>query len=176
MALRTQQVLAHESGVADVIDPLGGSPLIEELTDDLERRALDLMQQVEERGGAVAAVEDGFVQREILQSALQWQKDVERGERVVVGVNRFEVEEEEPEIFRPDPEAREEVLATLARLRDSRDGAAVEGALRGVDEAARGGSNLMPPILAAVEAKATLGEVSSTLEGVFGKFQPPEVL
>ncbi|MBL6720429.1 MAG: methylmalonyl-CoA mutase [Planctomycetes bacterium] len=176
LALRTQQILAHESGVAEVIDPLGGAPLIEHLTDTLEAEALALIAQVDDRGGPVAAVESGFVQREILRSALEWQKDVERGDRIVVGVNQHEVEEEEPEIFRPDPAERAGVLQTLERVRAERDGARVEGTLRAVEEAARGTTNLMEPILAAVEARATLGEVSSALEGVFGRFQPPEVV
>ena len=176
LALRTQQILAHESGVADVIDPLGGAPLVEHLTDALEEEALALIAQVDERGGPVAAVESGFVQREILRSALEWQKDVERGERVVVGVNQYEVEEAEPEIFRPDPAERDAVLATLERVRTERDPSRVDGTLRAVDEAARGTTNLMEPILAAVEARATLGEVSGALEGVFGRFQPPEVV
>lgn len=176
LALRTQQILAHESGVTEVIDPLGGAPLIEHLTDTLEAEALALIAQVDERGGPVAAVESGFVQREILRSALEWQKDVERGDRIVVGVNQHEVEEEEPEIFRPDPAERAGVLQTLERVRAERDGARVEGTLRAVEEAARGTANLMEPILAAVEARATLGEVSTALEGVFGRFQPPEVV
>jgi methylmalonyl-CoA mutase N-terminal domain/subunit len=101
---------------------------------------------------------------------------VERGDRIVVGVNQHEVEEEEPEIFRPDPAERAGVLQTLERVRAERDGARVEGTLRAVEEAARGTANLMEPILAAVEARATLGEVSTALEGVFGRFQPPEVV
>jgi methylmalonyl-CoA mutase N-terminal domain/subunit len=175
-ALRTQQVIAHESGVADVVDPLGGAPFIESLTDELEARAVALMAEVEKRGGAVAAIESGFVQREILKSALAWQRAVESGEQVVVGVNRFESEDGEADIFRPDDGARAEVLADLARVRSERDGARVEGALRAVSEAARGTANVMPPILAAVDAYATLGEICTTLERVFGKHKPPEVL
>jgi methylmalonyl-CoA mutase N-terminal domain/subunit len=176
IALRTQQILAFESGVADVIDPLGGSPLVESLTDELERRALLLMAEVEARGGAVAAIESGFVQREIHKSALAWQRAVESGEQVVVGVNQYRVEDEEVEVFRPDPGAREEVLADLGAVRRQRDGAKVEAALLAVSEAARGKANLMPPILAAVESLATLGEICATLEAVFGRYRPPEVL
>ena len=176
LALRTQQVLAHESGVADVIDPLGGAPFVEELTDELERRALTLMGEVDALGGALAAVERGFVQRQILESALAWQRDVEHGRRVQVGVNAYEVEEETPEVFRPDPAAKEEVLSDLAAVRAERDGAAVEGALRALGEAARGQDNLMAAILVAVERYATIGEVSATLEAEFGRYQPPEVL
>jgi methylmalonyl-CoA mutase N-terminal domain/subunit len=176
LALRTQQVLAHESGVADVVDPLGGSPYVEALTDEIERRAAELMARVEEQGGALRAIESGFVQRQIHESALAWQRAVESGERVVVGVNRYQVEEPEPELFRPDPAARDEVLADLARARAGRDALAVAGSLRALDEAARGSANLMPPILAAVEAYATVGEICAVLERVFGRYRPPEVL
>jgi methylmalonyl-CoA mutase N-terminal domain/subunit len=174
IALRTQQVLAHESGDADTVDPLGGSPFVEALTDELEARALALMEEVERRGGAVAAIESGFVQREILKSALAWQRAVERGERVVVGVNRWQVDEPAPEVFRPDPRARDQVLADLAAVRAERDGARVEGSLRAVEEASRGRTNLLEPILAAVEAYATLGEVCERLERAFGRYKPPE--
>ncbi|HEX6883670.1 MAG TPA: methylmalonyl-CoA mutase family protein [Planctomycetota bacterium] len=174
LALRTQQVLAHESGVADVVDPLGGSPLVEGLTDELERRALELMAEVERRGGAVKAIESGFVQREIHLSALSAQRAIERGESVVVGVNRFQVEEDPPAIFKPSDRARDEVLASLARVRAERDGARVDGCLRALDEAARGSANLLPPILSAVEAYATIGEICGRLENVFGRYRPPE--
>lgn len=176
IALRTQQVLAHESGVADVIDPMGGAPYVESLTDEIEARALALMADLDERGGTVAAIEDGFVQREIHRSALQWQKDVERQERVVVGVNKYEVEEGSPEVFQRDASARDEVLADLAAVRAERDPNAVDGALRGLTEAATSSADLMAPMLAAVEASATLGEVCGTLQTVFGRFEPPEVL
>ena len=176
LALRTQQVLAHESGVADVIDPLGGAPYIEELTDELERRALELMARVDEVGGAVAAVEGGLMQRAIHRSALAWQRDIENDRRIQVGVNAHEVEEEPHAVFRPDPAARDEVLEQLARVRAERDGAAVEGALNGLRDAARGHGNLMEAILPAVERYATIGEVCATLETEFGRFQPPEVM
>ena len=176
LALRTQQVLAHESGVADVIDPLGGAPFVEALTDELEARARELMARIDELGGSVRAIETGFMQREIHQSALAWQRAVEAQERTVVGVNAFTTEEPPAEIFKPDDEAREEVLADLARVRAERDGARVEGALRGLEEAARGTDNLMPAILAAVETYATIGEISEVLERNFGKYRPPEVL
>jgi len=176
LALRTQQILAHESGVPDVVDPLGGAPLIEELTDELEARAGELMARIDEAGGAIRAIETGFMQREIHASALAWQRQVEAGERVVVGVNEFQVEEPPAELFRPDASAREEVLADLAAVRAERDGARVEATLRAVEEAARGTDNLMHPILAAVESYATVGEICGVLERVFGKYQPPEVL
>jgi methylmalonyl-CoA mutase N-terminal domain/subunit len=176
IALRTQQILGHESGVADVVDPLGGSPLVEHLTDELERRALAIQAELERRGGAVAAIEAGWVQREIHRSAMRWTRAVESGEEVVVGVNRYQVDEDPPELFRPDEAARAEVLTDLAAVRRERDAAAVECALAGLERAARGSANLMPPILAAVERYATLGEICAVLERVFGKHRPPEVL
>ena len=182
MALRTQQVLAHESGLAEVIDPLGGAPYVEELTDEVERRALELMQTIEERGGAVAATESGFVQREILRSALEWQRAVESGERTIIGVNRFEVDEhcevdeDGPAVFRPAASAREEVLAELARVRAERNGERVQACLTELGERARTGGNLLDPMLAAVEAYATIGEVCDVLEREFGTYQPPETL
>jgi methylmalonyl-CoA mutase N-terminal domain/subunit len=160
--------------VTDTADPLGGSPFVEALTDEIEARALALMAEVEARGGAVAAIESGFVQRRIHESALAWQRAVEKGDRVVVGVNRFRVEDRPPEIFRPDPAAREQVLADLAAVRKERDPARVESALAAVAEAARGKQNVMPPIVAAVERLATLGEICSTLEQVFGRYRAPE--
>jgi methylmalonyl-CoA mutase N-terminal domain/subunit len=176
LALRTQQLLAQESGAADVIDPLGGAPYVEALTDEVERRALELMATVDARGGAVAALEDGFVQREIHHAALAWQKAVERGERVVVGVNEYRVEAPAPEVFRPDAAAKDEVLADLARVRAERDGARVAAALAALGDAARGRGNLLEPMLAAVDAYATVGEVCGVLQGVFGEYRPPEVL
>ncbi|MCH2107155.1 MAG: methylmalonyl-CoA mutase family protein [Planctomycetes bacterium] len=174
LALRTQQILANESGVADVVDPLGGAPMIEALTDELEAAALELMTQVDERGGAVEAIASGFVQREIHASALAWQREVESGERPVVGVNSYQVEEEPPSISRPDPSEREEVLRDLAEVRAERDSAAVESALRAVEEAARGEENIMPSLVAAVGEYATLGEISSVLQGVFGEHRAVE--
>ncbi|HTF90311.1 MAG TPA: methylmalonyl-CoA mutase family protein [Planctomycetota bacterium] len=176
IALRTQQILAQESGVADVIDPLGGSPYVEALTDELEAQAIALMARVDEHGGAVEAIESGFVQREIHRSAMQWQRDVEKKQRVIVGVNEYVTPEPPAKIFRPDPLARGEVLGDLERVRRERDGRRVEAALAAVDEAARGSANLCTPILAAVECYATIGEVCSVLEKRFGSYKPPEVL
>jgi methylmalonyl-CoA mutase N-terminal domain/subunit len=176
LALRTQQILAHESGVADVVDPLGGCPLVEELTDELERGAAELLARIDGMGGAVPAIEAGFVQREIHRSALAWQRAVERGERIVVGVNRHAEEEPPPALFRPDDSARDEVLADLAAVRAERDSARVEGALRALADTANGNGNLMEPILAAVDAYATIGEMSAVLERAFGQYRAPEGL
>lgn len=176
LALRTQQVLAHESGVADVIDPLGGAPYVEALTDELEARALALMAEVDAKGGAVAAIEQGFMQREIHRSAMHWQREVESGERVIVGVNQFTAAEPPPRIFKPDPSAREAVLADLERTRARRDSTRVAAALDGVERAAAGSGNLLDAILPAVEAYATLGEICAVLERRFGVYQAPDVL
>ncbi|MCZ6596327.1 MAG: methylmalonyl-CoA mutase family protein, partial [Planctomycetota bacterium] len=176
IALRTQQIIAHETGAADVIDPLGGCPYVEELTDTLERGARALLDEIEEMGGSVAAIESGFMQREIHKSAMAWQRAVESGDEVVVGLNRFQVEEPPPSIFRPDAGARDEVLADLDRVRAERDAAKVEGALQAVRACARGTDNVMGAILAAVEAYATVGEICAALEEEFGSYRPPEVL
>jgi methylmalonyl-CoA mutase N-terminal domain/subunit len=176
IALRTQQILANESGAADVIDPLGGAPYVEALTDELELRALELMAEVDRRGGPVAAIESGFVQREILRSALAWQRAVEKGEQVVVGVNEYVVDEQQTPPFRPGGDSQKEVLADLADVRRMRDGAKVEACLAAIERAARGTENVMPHVVAAVEHYATLGEICAWLEKVFGKYKPPEVL
>ena len=174
LALRTQQILANESGVADVVDPLGGAPMIEALTDELEAAVLELMAQVDERGGAVDAIASGFVQREIHASALAWQREVEAGERPVVGVNSYQVEEEPPSISRPDPSQRAEVLRDLEEVRAERDAAAVEGALQSVKRVAQSDENLMPALVEAVGKYATLGEISGVLQGVFGDHRAVE--
>jgi len=176
LALRTQQIIAQESGVANVIDPLGGAPFIEALTDEVEARSLELMTRVDEHGGAVAAIEDGFVQRQILESALEWQRSVENEKRVIVGVNSYQTDEPPPPIFRPSPEARERVLATLAKVKAERDSTQIEPALAAITDAARLGANLMEPIVHAVECYVTLGEICHTLQAEFGKYKAPEVL
>jgi methylmalonyl-CoA mutase N-terminal domain/subunit len=176
LALRTQQVLGFESGVADVVDPLGGCPLVESLTDELEARARALMGEVDALGGSIQAIESGFMQREIHRSAMAWQRAVEAGERVIVGVNRFTVEDETAEIFKPDASARDEVLADLAAVREERDAGRVEAGLAALGAAVTAGGNLMEPILEAVDAYATVGEICGTLERAFGKYRAPEVL
>jgi methylmalonyl-CoA mutase N-terminal domain/subunit len=169
LALRTQQVLAHETGVADTIDPLAGSYYVEQLTDAVEAGALEYLGKIEELGGAVRAIEQGFQQREIHESAYRWQRKVDAGEEVVVGVNRFTNENElRPEVLRVDTRLERERVERLARLRRDRDDTAVRAALDELEQAARGESNLMPPILTAVEARTTLGEISDRLRDVFG--------
>jgi methylmalonyl-CoA mutase N-terminal domain/subunit len=173
LALRTQQLIAWESGVRSADDPVGGSGAIEALTDRLEELALGLMARIEDEGGMLAAIESGFVQREIARSAYRYQQEVEDGRRVVVGVNRFQSEGEEPRIpiHRADPGTEREQAARLAAHRRGRNAEALASVLAGVRETAAGPGNLMPPILAAVRAGATVGEVSATLAGVFGEYR-----
>ena len=171
LALRTQQVLAHESGVADVADPLGGAPYVEALTDAVEREALALMDRVERLGGAAKAIEQGFYQREIERSAYDAQRRVERGETVVVGVNRFEVDEPPTDpAFRLDPETERRAVERVRSHRARRDAAAVRGTLDALAAAARTSENLVPRVVTCAEAGATLGEVMSALEGPFGRY------
>jgi methylmalonyl-CoA mutase N-terminal domain/subunit len=173
IALRTQQVLGYESGVADSADPLGGSWFIETLTDELEGRAQALLDQVDELGGAVAAIETGWMKREIEESAYKIAQTTESGERVVVGVNRF-TDEPGPgaEILELDPELQAQQWERLDRLRKERDPGAVAAALKSVEETARGTGNLLPSMREALAAHATLGEVSDALREVFGVYEP----
>jgi methylmalonyl-CoA mutase N-terminal domain/subunit len=174
IALRTQQVIAYETGVTDTVDPLAGSYYIEHLTDEIERQALAYIERIDQMGGAIEAVEAGFVQREIQEAAYSYQKAVESGQRVVVGMNKF-VTEQTPlgDILRVDPVVREEQKAALAKLRSQRDDAAVEKAMAALETAAKGEENLMPHFIACVEAYATLGEICGRLRGIFGEYQAP---
>jgi methylmalonyl-CoA mutase N-terminal domain/subunit len=170
IALRTQQILAYETGVADTIDPLAGSYFVEALTDELERRAWAYIEQVDALGGSVRAIEQGYIQREIEEAAYTCQRELEEQRRIVVGVNKFQIEEETPiATLRMDPEVGQRQAQKLAQLRDRRDNAAVTAALDALGSAARGTENLLPCILAAVESYATLGEISDTLRTVFGE-------
>ncbi len=173
IALRTQQIIAYESGVPDTADPLGGSYFVEALTNEIEERAWAYLDKIDGMGGAVAAIEAGFYQDEIHEAAYRIQRGIESGERVVVGVNRF-VEEEgpPPEILRVDEAEAARQAERVRRLRAERDAAAVERALAAVEEAARGGANLLPPMKEALRARATLGEVSDALRRVFGEHRP----
>jgi methylmalonyl-CoA mutase N-terminal domain/subunit len=177
IALRTQQILAHECGVTDTVDPLGGSYGIEVLTSEIEARALDYLKTIDERGGTVRAIEVGDQQREIQGAAYRQQQALESGDKVIVGVNRFTDEGVESggsdiPILKIDTQLEEEQRARLAAFRKRRDGPAARAALDKVEETARGRDNLMPPIVRAVEAHATLGEISDRLRGVFGTHRP----
>jgi methylmalonyl-CoA mutase N-terminal domain/subunit len=171
VALRTQQLLAAEAGALDTADPLGGSYFIESLTDELEARAWELIERVDELGGAVAAIEQGFVQDEIEQAAFEWQQQVERGERPIVGVNRFQEEDEgRVELHRIDPESERRQLARTAQVRRERDAGAATAALAAVREAALGETNLLPVMRDALRAYCTVGEVCETLRAEWGMY------
>jgi methylmalonyl-CoA mutase N-terminal domain/subunit len=166
-------VIGYETGVANVVDPLGGSYYVESLTDELERLATAYIEKVDGMGGAVAAIEAGFYQDEIHEAAFRIQHGIESGERVVVGVNRFDdVAEHELELLRVTEEDTAKQVAKLAALRSSRDRTVVDDRLARVDEAARGTANLLPPMKEALRARATLGEVSDVLRRVFGEYRP----
>ena len=172
-ALRTQQILAHESGVADTIDPLGGSYYVESLTDDLEAEAFEILEEVDRRGGMLDAVESGWVKRQIQDVAFERQQEIESGDRVVVGVNEFQVDEDphvDVEEVDEDDEARQ--VDRLDAVKDERDDDAVEAALGAVGDAAAGDDNVLPPIVDAVKAYATVGEISDVLREEFGEYQP----
>ena len=177
IALRTQQVIAHETGVTDTADPLAGSYFVEELTNEIERRAQELLDRVEDMGGSIAAIESGYMQQEIQEAAVKQQREVESGQRVVVGVNRFRTDAEQPKaIFRVNTEAGRAQIERVERLRASRDNAAVTASLARLNEAARGDDNLMPSILEAVKSYATLGEICGELRTVFGEYRAPTVV
>jgi methylmalonyl-CoA mutase N-terminal domain/subunit len=171
LALRTQQVLAHESGVADVVDPLAGSYYVEWLTDEVERRAWDYLERIDQRGGALAAVEAGFIQSEIQDAAYEYQQQVERQERIIVGVNRFQTEEPESpaDILTVDPSVRVRQCERLRTLRERRDAARAQALLDRLETAARGDQNLMPLLVEAVESNCTLGEISDAFRRVWGE-------
>jgi methylmalonyl-CoA mutase, N-terminal domain len=173
IALRTQQVIAHESGVADTVDPLGGSYFVERLTNEIEARAGEYLEKIEGMGGAVEAIEAGWIQDEIHEAAYRLQRRVETDERVVVGVNRFVTESDEPvEIQRLDEDHVRQQIARLGELRRDRDNALVERALKEIEETARGSDNLLYPMREALRSRATLGEVSDALRRAFGEYHP----
>jgi methylmalonyl-CoA mutase N-terminal domain/subunit len=173
VALRTQQIIAYESGAADMIDPLAGSYYVESLTDEIEARARDYLARIDDMGGALAAIEAGYIQREIQESAYRYQRAVETQEQVVVGVNRFQIaEDHRPHLLRVDESVRAGQIERLRHLRAARDNDAVQRALAAVQNAARGDDNLMPFILQAVEAYATTGEICNALRHVFGEYRP----
>jgi methylmalonyl-CoA mutase N-terminal domain/subunit len=174
IALRTQQIIAYESGVADSVDPLAGSYLIEALTDEIEGRAQDYIQKIDELGGALAAIERGYVQREIADAAYLCQQEIENGEQFVVGVNRFVTEEDVIALERlvVDPSIEEQQRQRLAELRARRDNERVGALLAQIESAARANENLMPLFIAAVENDVTLGEICNLLRDVWGEYRP----
>ena len=171
IALRTQQIIAHEIGAADTVDPLAGSYFIEALTNEIERLAMEYIRKIDEMGGAVKAVECGFIEEEIQDSAYTFQKAVETGDQVIVGVNRFQTEQKVPtNLLRVDPTVRTVQSERLTKLRAERDSSAATAALEKLRAAARGTENLMPPILDAVKKRVTLGEICGVLREVFGEY------
>src|SRR5438067_2602360 len=177
LALRTQQVIAHETGVVNTIDPLGGSYYLEQLTSELERQAYDYFEQIDELGGVIPAIEQNFQQREIAEASFRYQVEVERGERVVVGVNRYEQEDEQPiDLLRIDPALEQKQIERVQAVRASRDSAAAEAALaRLKEDAAHDDRNLMEPIMAASRAYVTMGEMCDALREVWGTWRETPV-
>ncbi len=177
LALRTQQILAEETGVTDTIDPMGGSFVIEALTDELARKALELIEHIDSIGGVLAAIQSGFIQRRIHQSAYEYQKKVEAGDITVVGVNKYATEEEpaEPE-FQLDPDLVRRQIERLEKVRRERDAAAAQKALGRLEEASRAGENIMEPLYECVKAYATIGEMVGRLKGVYGQWRDPGFL
>ena len=177
IALRTQQIIAYETGVADVVDPLGGSYYIEHLTSEIEKRATEYIKKIDELGGMVRAIEEGYIQKEILNTAYKYQLEVEEGSKVIVGVNKFTGEETTPKkILKVDEELEEKQKARVRALRKKRDNIKVEKALKELKNAAMGDDNLMPYILDAVKAYATIGEISNVLRDVFGEYTEAVIL
>jgi methylmalonyl-CoA mutase N-terminal domain/subunit len=177
IALRTQQILAEESGVANTVDPLGGSYFVEALTDRVEREALDYIERIDRMGGIVAAIEAGFPQKEIADASYRYQQDVDAGSKTVVGVNRYLSEEDErPEILKIGEEVEREQLGRLADVRRTRDEAALQAALAALRDGAARGENLIPLMLEAVRRYGTVGEISQALVPVFGLYREVSVL
>jgi len=177
LALRTQQIIAQETGVVNTIDPVAGSFAIEKLTDGIEAAAQDYISKIDAMGGVLRAIETGYVQQEIQKSAYEYQQAVDTGEQVVVGVNRFQVDEERPiPTMQVDPEIERNQVARLNALRARRDMAKVKPALAEVERRARSSENLMPAILLAVEAYATVGEISDALRRAFGEYHESVVI
>jgi methylmalonyl-CoA mutase N-terminal domain/subunit len=177
LALRTQQIIAHESGVANLVDPLGGSYFVERLTKEMEDGALAYFDAIDKMGGMVEAIERGFPQKEIAESSYRFQQAFERKEKIMVGVNAFVQENEPPiEILYIDESAAEKQIAKLAELRRTRDNDAVGRALDRLRAAARSTGNLMPPILEAVRTYATIGEMCDALREVWGEYEEVPVI
>jgi methylmalonyl-CoA mutase N-terminal domain/subunit len=175
IALRTQQIIAHESGVINTVDPLGGSYFIEELTDRMEKGCFEYIEKIDQFGGMVEAIEAGFPQREIWDASYQFQRAVDSGEKVVVGVNAFRMEQEDPhDILYIDESVTEQQMVLLNKVRSERDPQKVEAALQALRTAAADpNANTMPPIIEAVKVYATVGEISDALRDVFGTYQEP---
>ncbi|RTL56111.1 MAG: methylmalonyl-CoA mutase [Sphingobacteriales bacterium] len=172
IALRTQQIVAYESGAPDTVDPLAGSYFIEALTDEVEQKAWELIQKIDAMGGSVSAIEEGFIQNEIARSAYEYQRNIEAGEKIIVGVNKFQVNETDAiPVFKIDDSIRIIQSEKLQHLRNNRNNAKVDQLLQVINDRAVSGENLMPAVIEAVENKCTLGEIADELRGVFGEYK-----
>ncbi len=172
IALKTQQIIAHESGVSETVDPLGGSYFIEALTDEVEKKAWEYIHRIDAMGGSVAAIEQGYMQEEIARSSYQYQRKIESGEKIIVGLNKFLADEKPPEnVFRVDESIRTHQSEKLKSLRTRRDNAKVISILTALEAKAKGEENLMPIVIEAVENYATLGEIADALRNVFGEYK-----
>jgi methylmalonyl-CoA mutase N-terminal domain/subunit len=172
IALRTQQIVAFESGISETADPLAGSYFVENLTAEVESKALELIQQIDAMGGSVAAIESGWMQQKISDSAYKYQKDIESKEKIIVGVNEYQSEEKNKiPVFKIDPSIQQAQIEKIKILKANRDQAVAVSCLEAITAAVNAGQNIMPPVIAAVEAKCTLGEISDTLRHLFGEYQ-----
>jgi len=170
IALRTQQITAYETGVSDTVDPLGGSYFVEALTNEVEQKAWQLIEKIDVMGGSVSAIEQGFIQNEIARSAYEYQRQIETGEKIIVGVNKFQIEGEQPiHVFKVDDSIRQIQVEKLQKLKNNRDVSKVDQCLQNLNDKASGDENLMPAVIGAVENKCTLGEIADELRGVFGE-------
>ena len=177
VALRTQQVIAHETGVANTIDPLGGSFYVEWLTTEMEKRTYDIFKQINNFGGVIKAIEAGYFQREIAESAFRYQREIDQQKRIIVGVNEYQMDEPIAiPILQMDPDGERKQNARLAELRQTRDNERVGVTLSALREAATGTANTMPFILDAVKAYATLQEITDVFREVFGVYQEPVIV
>lgn len=171
-ALRTQQIVAYESGVANTVDPLAGSFFVENLTDEVENKAWQLIEKIDAMGGSVSAIEEGFMQDEIAKSAYLYQREIENNSKIIVGVNKFTVDEtEHVKVFKQDPEIEKKQIADLKSLKASRDKSKVNESLGKIAESAKGGENIMPAVVEAVENYCTVGEIADTLRNIFGLYK-----
>jgi methylmalonyl-CoA mutase N-terminal domain/subunit len=173
LSLRTQQIIAHESGLIDTVDPLGGSYYLEKMTDEIEKGAAEYIAKIDQIGGAVKAIEKGYIQQEVQESSYRYQREIEGGGRVLVGVNKFQVKEPPVKgLLKVDPRVREVQVKRIAELKSSRDSKKVQASLAELRRVAQGDANLMAPILACVRTYCTLGEMCDVLRGVFGEYEP----
>jgi methylmalonyl-CoA mutase N-terminal domain/subunit len=177
IALRTQQIIAYESGIADTVDPLGGSYYVEWLTSEIEKGAQNYIEEIDKMGGALEAIKRGYIQSEIARSAYEYQKAVDSGKQVIVGVNKFTTgEERQPRILEIDEAVEKKQIARLKKLQRERDNRKVKEALEKVRQVAQSSENVMPALIEAVKAYATVGEISDVFRSIFGEYREPHII